>query len=64
MKYKILCSVSGGVTGNRQAHLKENGRIWSTSDRDEAVRKAAQLNSAMNNAYSTARFSYVVIGEH
>jgi hypothetical protein len=62
MNFYILCSVSGGVTGHRQALLKENGRIKSFSTREEAAEEATRLMKNVS-PYATASFSYRVIDE-
>jgi len=61
MIYRILCTVSGGVTGFRQSMLTENGKEWSTQVRAEADKKAAALSAEMNNQYSKAVFNYHVV---
>lgn len=62
MKYRIRCYVSGGVTGERQAWLKLNDRIYETDDRQEAESIAQENNKEMNgNPNRTATFNYRVI---
>jgi len=56
-KYGIWCSVWGGVTGHRQAWLKEDDKIW-TGTEEEAMKRATELNAAQR--MSTAHFSYEV----
>jgi hypothetical protein len=59
MVWHVRCRVSGGVTGTREALLKEDGDVWETQDFDRAVKRAADLNREMNgNLYRTAIFEY------
>jgi hypothetical protein len=60
MKYQILCQISGGITGYRQAMLKENDKVWETDDEQKARNKAKNLNGKTNDSYSCASFSYSV----
>ncbi len=63
MAFKILCSVSGGVTGSRSAFLK--CVAMNLTDRvemefaslEEAQKHAATLQANVS-PYSTATFSY------
>ena len=55
----VMCRVSGGVTGTRQAPLKQSdGEIRYFNTREEANTEADRLNRTMNNQYSKADFSY------
>ena len=58
--FSIWCKVSGGITGTREAPLKENGEVFLTDDYDEAIIKAANLNEKMNRD-SAVNFQYTVI---
>jgi hypothetical protein len=60
MEYRILCTVSGGVTGTRQRYLKKMGKEYRTENKEEAEIEAATLNAGMNHDYSPAKFSYEV----
>jgi hypothetical protein len=61
MTYGIWCVVSGGVTGRREAWLKQDGEIAVFEDRAEAEALAAHYNAQTNgNPYRTASFSYTV----
>jgi len=60
--FRILCSVSGGVTGSRCAVLKDSdGQPKHFATFDEASNEAQRLNREMNTIYSVASFSYKVI---
>jgi len=59
--YNIMCRVSGGVTGTREALLKSNGKVQEFETKEEAERRAAELNQKMNHQNSTAFFSYRVL---
>lgn len=60
--YKIICSVSGGVTGSRIADLKDSkGGIFITSSKKKADKKASDYNKDMNTVYSTAKFRAIVV---
>lgn len=61
MNYRILCEVSGGVTGYRAAYLKDQGveQVFDALEQAEAV--AGNLNATKNsNPYRTADFRYTV----
>jgi hypothetical protein len=60
MGYRVWCIVDGGITGHREAWLKENDTIYETNSRREAVEKAVSLNEKMNNHFSLASFRYTV----
>lgn len=57
--YIVMCRCSGGVTGTRQAPLKENGNIKWFGSFKEADDEAKRLTQQMNgNPYRTADFKY------
>jgi len=61
MMFRILCEVSGGVTGYRCAYLKKDGREIKFKTQAEAEAEAARLNERTNlNPYSTADFRYTI----
>ena len=59
-KYGVWCRVSGGITGNREAWLKENGERVELNTRAEAEALAKHYNdqAAHRPGYSAATFSY------
>lgn len=60
-RYFIMCRVSGGVTGTREAPLKSHGEIQFFDSKAEAAQEAARLNDRMNgNPFRTADFRYWV----
>jgi hypothetical protein len=59
--FKILCSVSGGVTGHRTAYLKSHGVEKVYTDHARAVKEATYLNDEMNRSSNGARFQYTVV---
>jgi hypothetical protein len=59
--YGIWCQVSGGVTGTRQAWLKDDGRVQTWERREVAEAHAAHLMGQMNGPYATANFVYRVV---
>ena len=63
-KFRIWAEVSGGVTGHRQAWLKDAEDMVKEFDtREEAQREARKLTKAMNDrrgGYATAVFTYSV----
>jgi hypothetical protein len=60
--YKIACSVSGGVTGSRSSDLKNGkGKVFVTSSKKKAEKKASDYNKEMNTIYSTAYFQAKVV---
>jgi hypothetical protein len=63
MAYLILCRVSGGVTGTREAFLKQGGVVQQFDTLAAAQAKCAQLSAQMNHEYATASFSYTPIRE-
>jgi uncharacterized protein CbrC (UPF0167 family) len=57
--YAVLCRVSGGFTGTREAWLKRNDEIVFFGTLGEAEAEAARLSAAMNgNSHRIASFSY------
>lgn len=59
--FNIKCRVSGGVTGIREALLKENGVVTRFATLGEAETHAAHLNKQMNGPHATATFCYTPI---
>jgi hypothetical protein len=68
--YNIKCTVSGGVTGYRTSLLKGtatggttgvNGRVKEFATLELAQAECDRLMASMNNAHSTASFSYVPV---
>jgi hypothetical protein len=57
--FGVWCRVSGGVTGPREAWLKEDGQQW-TGSQEEAENKATELNSYMGRGtvFGFATFNY------
>lgn len=57
--YNILCKVSGGTTGSRQALLKSKGAVIEFHTQGQAERRASELTRIANgNKYRTADYSY------
>ena len=54
----VMCRVSGGVTGTREAPLKSNGQIKEFADAAEARAEAARLTRNMDFGCSSARYQY------
>jgi len=60
MKYRIWCEVWGGVTGSRQAWMKDNdGNVREFDSKEEADEEAGKCNREMGKN-SPARFRYTV----
>lgn len=59
--FYVMCRVSGGVTGTREALLKANGVVVEFETREAAETKAKHLNREMNHEHSVAFFQYWVI---
>jgi hypothetical protein len=57
--FRILCRVSGGVTGTRTGYLKRNGKVVEFDIRETAQSEADRLN-AVKHEHTTASFSYTV----
>ena len=59
MPYIVMCRVSGGVTGTREAPLKRDHVIRLFETEAEAAAEAARLDTMMNrNFHRTADFRY------
>ena len=58
--FVVMCKVSGGYTGTREAELKDkDGGIRYFDTREEAEAEATRLTAQMNgNKYRTATFAY------
>jgi len=54
----IMCRVSGGVTGTREAPLKKNGVVETFDTREAAEAVAKELNRRPHQ-FSTAYFKYL-----
>jgi len=61
--FQILARVSGGITGTREAILKNNGVEQYFETREAAQIEANRLNKEMNRPESAASFRYTVIDE-
>jgi len=60
--YKIMCRVSGGVTGTREAVLKDkNGNEMIFDTERKAKNKAKRMTETMNKDSNMATFKYWVI---
>lgn len=46
--YGIWCKVTGGMTGRREAWLKQGGELYLTDDEAEAIETAKVLEARMN----------------
>jgi len=60
MVYRVWCVIYGGVTGHREAWLKENHRIYSTNNLEEASEKAKELNHKTSMFVGSSKFEYTV----
>jgi len=58
MSVNIMCRVSGGMTGTREALLKRDGKVREFESLEEAQKTADELNVKMNHEHSTAQFAY------
>jgi hypothetical protein len=57
--YGVWCEVWGGITGNRTAWLKADGKIAEFDSIAEAAAEAARLQATANgDLYRTANFRY------
>ena len=56
--FGIWCTVTGGVTGTREAWMKEDGKIKLYDTEAEAAERARRLMDVLSTS-SAARFSYV-----
>lgn len=55
----VMCRVSGGITGTREAPLKRDGAVIHFDTREQAEKEARRLETKMNGApYRTADFRY------
>lgn len=54
----VMCRVSGGVTGTREAPLKKGGVVEQFPTRAEAQAVATRLMDQANGPYRTADFRY------
>ena len=61
--FKVMCRVSGGVTGTREQLLKNRGGDIVFATREEAEAEAAEMMKRMNHAYSVADFKYWAVEE-
>lgn len=62
-KFRILCEVSGGVTGYRTAYLKENGGkivIFESQEKADIHRDQLASNAKAKAQYATATYRYTV----
>ncbi|HMF92654.1 MAG TPA: hypothetical protein VKE96_00090 [Vicinamibacterales bacterium] len=59
--FRVMCRVSGGVTGTREDFLKKNGTIAEFETREAAAAEAARLTTQYNNAHAVACFEYWVV---
>jgi hypothetical protein len=57
MGWIVMCRVSGGMTGTREAPLKTNGQVRYFDSHEAAAAEAARLMST-NHPYSLADFRY------
>ena len=56
--YNVMCRVSGGVTGTRQALWKQGGLIVEFESREAAESHAATMMGQTNGPNATCRFEY------
>lgn len=60
--FKIMCYVSGGVTGSRNAYMKDSmGLETVLATREEAEEQASEYNKNMNTEFSVASFRAEVV---
>ena len=59
-KYRILCEVSGGVTGYNASYLKIGGKPITFDDKGHAEEVALSHQAKANGPYATASFKYSV----
>lgn len=64
-RHIVMCEVSGGVTGHRQAPLRSNGEVVYFETWEEAEAKAWQLQQAAEEtaSHSSATFRYWPMAE-
>jgi len=58
MRYGIWCAVSGGVSGHREAWLKQGNELLVFNDYESAKQSAKELQDAKRN-HPSAVFAYV-----
>jgi hypothetical protein len=56
--YIVMCQVSGGMTGTRQAVLKSRDEVLYFGSETEARLEALRLDRKMNGPHATANFRY------
>jgi len=56
-RFMVMCRVSGGATGTREALLKANGVVRTFKTFEEAQAEATRLNN-MPRPYARASFLY------
>lgn len=57
----VMCRVSGGVTGTREAKAKDkDGKVYRFETREEAQKLADEWTKRMNHSFSVADFYYWV----
>ncbi len=62
--YLVMCRVTGGVTGTREAVLKANGQEQIFITREEAEAEAVRCTQeSSRNPYATAYARYWVVEE-
>lgn len=59
-EFKVLCRVTGGVTGTRESFLKSNGKVKTFATREEAQAEATRLNRLTAHTAAPVFFSYTV----
>ena len=60
MSYRILCSISGGFTGNRSAYMKVNGKERRFTTLQQAEACACRLRKSSADKHARATFRYAV----
>jgi len=56
--WRVICRVSGGVTGTRMTELKRLGKLARFDTREDAQLEADRLIKSMNHEHSVAYFEY------
>ena len=59
-KWGVWCRVSGGVTGDRSAWMKRDGKVLAFETKEEAEQEARAARQGVG-AFSVARFSYTAL---
>jgi hypothetical protein len=61
-RFRILCEVSGGVTGHREGYFKENGKVVLFTNEEKAKVYADKLaiNANTTAAFTVANYRYTV----